>query len=63
MTNGRHRLRGADEDTVEVEPLLPTGIPDTGDVIDPNAEDPTPAEVIDPSHPDWVEPYIPPEGI
>jgi hypothetical protein len=31
-------------------------IPDTGDVVDPTAPDPTPAEVTDPAHPDYVEP-------
>ena len=30
--------------------------PDTGDVIDPAAPDPTPAEITDPAHPDHVEP-------
>jgi hypothetical protein len=32
-------------------------IPDTGDVIDPTAPDPTPAEITDPDHPDHVEPF------
>jgi hypothetical protein len=30
--------------------------PDTGDVVDPNAADPTPEPVTDPEHPDYVEP-------
>lgn len=34
-----------------------TPIPDTGDVIDPTAPDPTPAEITDPAHPDHVEPF------
>ncbi len=64
MADGRHRLRDEEEDTLVIEPKLPTGVPDTGDVIDPNADDPTPAEITDPSHPDWVEPFhIPQEGI
>ena len=29
---------------------------DTADAIDPNADDPTPDEVTDPQHPDYVEP-------
>ena len=32
-------------------------IPDTGDVIDPTAPDPTPAEITDSAHPDHVEPF------
>ncbi|GAA5104846.1 hypothetical protein [Haloechinothrix salitolerans] len=31
-------------------------IPDTGDVVDPTAPDPTPDEITDPAHPDYVEP-------
>lgn len=32
---------------------------DVGDWIDPNAEDPTPEEITDPEHPDYVEPWRP----
>lgn len=32
-------------------------IPDTGDVVDPTAPDPTPEEITDPAHPDYVEPF------
>lgn len=32
-------------------------IPDTADVIDPTAPDPTPVEITDPAHPDHVEPF------
>jgi hypothetical protein len=32
-------------------------IPDTGDVVDPTAPDPTPAEVTDPTHTNYVEPF------
>lgn len=38
------------------EPQDTEHVPDTGDIIDPHAEDPTPAEVTDPSDPNWVEP-------
>jgi hypothetical protein len=31
--------------------------PDTGDVIDPAAPDPTPDEITDPEHPDYAAPY------
>jgi hypothetical protein len=31
--------------------------PDTGDVIDPTAPDPTTAEITDPAHADHVEPF------
>jgi hypothetical protein len=29
---------------------------DVGDAIDPTAPDPTPDEITDPNHPDYVEP-------
>lgn len=32
---------------------------DTGDMIDPNAPDPTPDEITDPGHPDHVDPWTP----
>lgn len=32
---------------------------DTGDLIDPNAPDPTPDEITDPDHPDHVDPWTP----
>jgi hypothetical protein len=32
-------------------------VPDTGDVIDPTAADPTPTEITDQTHPDYVEPF------
>jgi hypothetical protein len=32
-------------------------IPDTGDVVNPTAPDPTPAEITDPVHADYVEPF------
>lgn len=32
------------------------GVPDTGDLIDPSAEDPDPDVITDPDHPDYVEP-------
>ena len=31
---------------------------DVGDYIDPNAPDPTPDEIVDPEHPDHVQPWI-----
>lgn len=31
--------------------------PDVGDVIDPDADDPTPDEITDPDHPDYVEAF------
>jgi hypothetical protein len=30
---------------------------DTGDVVDPTAADPTPDEITDPDHPDYVLPF------
>jgi hypothetical protein len=33
-------------------------VPDTGDVVDPTAVDPTPAEITDPAQ-DYVEPFAP----
>jgi hypothetical protein len=33
-----------------------TEIADTGDVIDPDADDPTPAEITDPADPSFVDP-------
>jgi hypothetical protein len=33
-----------------------TGIDDTGDVVDPDADDPTPLEVLDPRDPSFVDP-------
>jgi hypothetical protein len=39
------------------EPPPRVGVPDTGDVIDPNTDDPTPDEITDPNHPDYVEPW------
>lgn len=38
------------------------GVPDAGDLVDPEAEDATGEEVADPAHPDWVEPFRP-EGL
>lgn len=40
-----------------VDSSLPVGIPDTGDVIDLSAPDPTPEEITHPDHPDFVEPW------
>jgi hypothetical protein len=44
--------------------MLPMVVPDedppegdVGDWIDPNAPDPTPDEITDPNHPDYVEPW------
>lgn len=31
---------------------------DTADVIGVDADDPTPAEITDPTHPDYVEPCV-----
>lgn len=39
----------------ENAPLL-EGVPDTGDMIDPTAPDPTGDEVYDPNDPSYVEP-------
>jgi hypothetical protein len=39
----------------EPEPMI--GVPDTGDLTDPRADDPTPDEITDPDHPDYVEPW------
>lgn len=39
--------------------FLPATTWDTGDVIDPRAPDPTPVEIQDPRHPDYVEPWTP----
>lgn len=33
-----------------------TGVPDTGDVVDPHADDPEPAEITEPSDPSFVDP-------
>lgn len=33
------------------------GVPDTGDLVDTIAPDPTPDEITDPEHHDYVEPY------
>jgi hypothetical protein len=35
----------------------PTRVGDVGDWVDPKAPDPTPGEVTDPDHPDYVEPW------
>lgn len=35
-----------------------TGVPDTADIVDPNVPDPTPPEITDRSHPDYVNPFI-----
>lgn len=32
-------------------------VKDTGDLIQPSDDDATPAEITDPSHPDYVAPY------
>lgn len=32
---------------------------DVGDLIDPNADDPTPEEITHPDHSDYVEPWRP----
>jgi len=31
---------------------------DTGDLIRPDDEDVTPVQITNPSHPDYVEPYV-----
>lgn len=49
-------LQDTDELAV-IDSGLPTGVPDTGDVIDPGAADPTPEEITHPDHPDYVEPW------
>lgn len=33
-------------------------VPDTGDVVDPTTVDPTPEEITDPAHADYVEPFV-----
>jgi hypothetical protein len=33
-----------------------TGVMDTGDVVDPDADDPDPPEITDPSDPSFVDP-------
>lgn len=38
------------------EPANPTEAIDTGDLIDPEADDPQPVEVTDPDDPSYVEP-------
>lgn len=43
------------------EPAPEVGGPDTGDLIDPDADDPTPEEITDRDHPDYVEPHLPGE--
>lgn len=37
--------------------MTSTPTPDTGDVIDPAASDPTPPEITEPTHRDYVAPY------
>lgn len=32
---------------------------DIGDLVDPDADDPTPDEITDREHPDYVEPWSP----
>lgn len=39
--------------------FLPVDALDTGDLIDPDAADPTPDEITDPEHPDYVDPWTP----
>jgi len=39
------------------EPLLTNDLRDTADEIDAAAADPTPAEITDPAHGDFVTPY------
>lgn len=45
-------------------PLSLTPVEDwgVGGDLDPTVPDPTPAEITDPAHPDYVEPWRPPGG-
>jgi hypothetical protein len=46
-----------------VQPVTPAErvfVGDVGDWIDPNAPDPTPDEIADPEHPDYVDPWFGP---
>jgi hypothetical protein len=43
-------------DPTPTQPLPLEGVPDTGDLVDPTAEDPTADEVTDPTDPSYVRP-------
>lgn len=54
---GRHALT-PEWSVMSEHPDQPAvGVPDTADVIDLDAPDPTPAEVVNPADPDYVEPW------
>lgn len=56
MRWARHGEQPATSMLPSVAPAL---VGDVGDWIDPNAPDPTPDEITDPDHPDYVEPWRP----
>lgn len=45
-----------DVDPTPTQPLPLEGVPDTGDLVDPNVADPTGPEVVDPADPSYVQP-------
>jgi hypothetical protein len=59
---------GHDPAVTMIQPIVPRELDalhgdeqdgDIGDLIDPNADDPTPEEITHPDHSDYVEPWRP----
>jgi hypothetical protein len=56
MSTPDNPVDGVAEIPLTVTRTDPTPAGDVGDAIDPTAPDPTPDEITDPNHPDYVEP-------
>ena len=55
------RSSGAHAVYADAADTMPPQVPragDIGDWIDPNAPDPTPEEIVDRNHPDYVDPWF-----